>query len=57
MKNESKPNIGYIFSNEHGIEVTVMAIKDDWCMVSEFGKKKPYILPLEFIEAIKENSL
>lgn len=44
----------YHFSNEHGKEVTVLTIKGEWCMVSEEGKKTPYVLPLEFIMAIKE---
>lgn len=48
----SLPN-GYWFTNEHGSEVTVMATKGDWCMVSEEGKKKPYVLPKEFVLAIR----
>lgn len=48
----SLPN-GYWFTNEHGSEITVMATKDNWCMVSKEGKKKPYVLPKEFVMAIR----
>lgn len=47
------PN-GYWFANEKGNVVTVMATKGDWCMVREGGKKKPYVLPKEFVLAIRD---
>lgn len=42
----------YCFANEYGKEVTVLSTADEWCMVSEEGKKKPYVLPLEYVTAI-----
>lgn len=47
---------GYWFYNEHGRIVTVMAVSGEWCMVKEQNKKKPYVLPTEFILAIKNES-
>jgi hypothetical protein len=39
----------FMFSNEHGNDVVVLATVGEWCMVIEEEKKKPYILPLEFV--------
>lgn len=48
--------VGYCYENEHGIEVTVIAIANGWCMVTELFKKKPYVVEEEFILAIKTES-
>ncbi len=53
---KSLPN-GYWFSNEHGTTVTVMATRGEWCMVKEEYKKKPYVLPKEFVLAIRNEGM
>lgn len=45
----------YWFTNEHNQEVTVLTTHGEWCVVSEEGKSKPYVLPLELVMAIYES--
>jgi hypothetical protein len=49
---KTKIVVGDWFENEHGAEVTVIAVSDEWCMVTEVQKKKPYVLHTDFLLAI-----
>lgn len=44
---------GYSFKNEHGNVVTVIYQFEEWCMVNEEGKRRPFLLRKSFILAIK----
>ena len=41
---------------EFGHEVTVIAIADKWCMVEDIEHEEPYVLPLEYVTSIYEES-
>lgn len=45
--------INYWFTDEHSHEVTVRAVVDEWCIVTEDGKERPYALQKEFVLAIR----
>lgn len=44
----------YYFNNSRGAEVVILTTIDQWCVVREENKDKPYVLPLDFVMAIRE---
>lgn len=56
IKSDNSVQVGYWFSDEHGNDVTVLHIFNEWCIVEDDSKEEPYILPLEFISTIKKES-
>ena len=47
---------GFWFYNENGTTVTVVGVIGQWCMVSDPLNSEPYILPLEFVASIYDES-
>lgn len=47
---------GYWFYDEYGVDVTVIGIIDKWCIVEDIEHKEPYILTLEYVFSIYEES-
>jgi len=46
--------VGYFFYDENGYKITVKRVLfNEWCVVFSEEKEEPYLLPLEFILAIK----
>lgn len=46
----------YNFSDENGVDVTVLGVVNDWCVCEDIEHEEPYLLPLEFIQAIYNES-
>lgn len=44
------------FDDERGTTVTVIGTIDKWCMVKDIEHEEPYVLPLEYVTSIYEES-
>jgi hypothetical protein len=55
-KKQNKVKKGYTYYDEYGNLVTVLFIHKKWCLVESDSQEKPYLVKLEFIQEIKDNS-
>jgi hypothetical protein len=51
-----KVEINYTYHDEYGDLVTVLFIHKKWCLVESDSQEKPYLVKLEFIQTIKDDS-
>lgn len=53
---ENKVKVGYTYSDEDGYDIEVIFIYELWCILKIEGKHKPFVLPLDYVQSIKDDS-
>lgn len=49
--------LDFWFLDENGIEVTVIGIINEWCIVEDSEHTEPYVLTLEYVKALYQESI